>query len=98
MSKRPKKRRRGRAGRTSRYPADFLPELEALARDLGYPVCYEEGAFRGGRCRLGGRKMILLPRRSGTDERIEQLAAALSGLDLDAVYVRPALRALLERS
>ncbi len=63
--------------------------LERLSDDEEYQV-------RGGLCRLGDRQVIFVERRQGLAGRCRQLGRALLGLELDGVYLRPALRDYLE--
>lgn len=75
--------------------------LRELARQLGVRVRLEalEGgddyASRGGLCRLGANLVAFVDRRQDARGRSRQLGLALKGLDLDAVYLKPALRQFL---
>ena len=78
-----------------------LDQLEALAYGLGIEVRYEkipqdEVAITGGRYRLKGKNVIVIDSRATARERIRILVQALKPFDLSNVYVRPALRELLE--
>lgn len=63
--------------------------LEALAEGEGYQV-------NGGLCRLGERMVAFVDRDLNPEARSRQLGRALTGLDLDGVYLRPAVREFLE--
>jgi hypothetical protein len=51
----------------------------------------------GGRMVLRGKTVIVLPEGALPARKIEVLASALAPLDLEAVYVIPAVREVLER-
>lgn len=77
----------------------LLTELAALA---GVEVRLErldgedDYAVGGGLCRLGGRLVAFVERRLSPAARNRQLGRALAALDLDAMFVRPAVRQYLE--
>ncbi len=79
----------------------LLGHLEALAETLGVQVRYEdlEGealSSPGGLCRIRGRQVIMVNKGGSIGEKAGTLARALRRFDLSKVYVRPALRDLLE--
>ncbi|MFH1057487.1 MAG: hypothetical protein V1797_02260 [Pseudomonadota bacterium] len=75
--------------------------LRDVAKKMGVQVRLEtlEGgedwASRGGLCRLGGNLVAFVDRRQSARGRARQLGLALRGLDLDGVYLKPALRQFL---
>jgi hypothetical protein len=79
----------------------MLEELKSAARTLGFEVREEEllrevgYRARSGACRVGAARVVLLDRRASIDDRVEALCAALSGQDLERVFLSPALRARL---
>ncbi|MFH1036176.1 MAG: hypothetical protein V1806_16865 [Pseudomonadota bacterium] len=82
-------------------PQHLWMQLNELARQMGVEVRLElleggeEVQVRGGLCRLGPRLVAFVDRRLAPLGRARQLGAALSGLDLSGVYLRPALRQFL---
>lgn len=79
----------------------LLGHLEALAYALGIDVRYEflegETAFSsGGLCRIKDKQFIILNHKAPIGEKIQTLARALKRFDLSQVYIRPAIRDLLE--
>ena len=79
-----------------------LDQLEALARSLGIEVRHEripqdDVAIAGGLCRLKGKNVIVLDARAAARDRVRTLVQALKPFDLSNVYIRPALRELLEK-
>jgi hypothetical protein len=78
----------------------LLGELEALAHRLGVDIRYEtfeEDPFSpGGICRIRGKSVIMLNKAASVGEKCQTLAKALRRFDLNGLYVKPALRELLE--
>lgn len=82
-----------------------IDELEQLAGQLGIRVRYEainldKGSFfvSGGLCQLRGEYLIIINSRSRMTERIQILAKALKHFDLDQVYIKPAIREILDKA
>ncbi|HET6461418.1 MAG TPA: hypothetical protein VFG29_11620 [Syntrophales bacterium] len=79
-----------------------LSQLEGLTYVLGIPVRYEKIAEEdvvnaGGLCRLRGECVIIVDSRLSVKDKIHTIAKALKNFDLHDVYMRPAIRELLER-
>jgi hypothetical protein len=64
---------------------------EKILREVGYRA-------RGGACRFRERNLIILDREMGPAEQVEILADALRGRDLEALYLSPAARRLIDAS
>ncbi|HVC43193.1 MAG TPA: hypothetical protein VND20_00120 [Candidatus Binataceae bacterium] len=62
---------------------------ERILREIGYRA-------RGGACRLRETDMIIIDRDQPPAEQIEVLAEALRTRDLEAVYLSPAARRVLQ--
>ena len=82
--------------------AAVLDHLETLAYRLGIQVRYEHlegetGFPAGGLCRVRDRQFIIVNSRAPTAEKIQTLTRALRRFDLSGIYLKPALRDLLER-
>jgi len=80
-----------------------LMRLEELSWKLGIPIRYEsikpeeeEALISGGLCRVHGNPVIIINFRAPTKDRIRALVNALKHFDLNDIYIRPALRELLE--
>jgi hypothetical protein len=80
----------------------LIDELSLAARQLGLEVRRErilrEVGYRarGGICRFRDRDLIILDREMAPAEQVEILADALRGHDLEALYLSPAARRLVE--
>lgn len=80
----------------------ILSHLEALAESLEINVRYEdlegETAFTpGGLCRIKNQYVIFVNDSAPIKEKTQTLAKALRRFDFTRVYVKPALRDLLEQ-
>ncbi len=73
-------------------------ELEACAQQLGLEVRREKGDFEGGLCRVDFERYIIINERKPLANQVRVLAEALAALELDNVYLKPAVRELLERA
>lgn len=78
-----------------KVPALFR-ELQDLAERLGYAVVQDTGSFTGGICTVEGQEMIVLNRSAPLEQRMRYLAQALAARDMADVYIKPAVRNLLE--
>ena len=78
----------------------LMGELERTARKLGLEVRIEPfetpPVQAGGRCWVRGRHVILLDANASLMEQVAALAAALSEVDLEGVYLAPEARRVVE--
>jgi hypothetical protein len=79
----------------------LLEHLEEIARRLGVELRYENlyhGVVRieGGYCRVAGKPMILIDRRDSRDQKIRILCNSLTKLNLQGIFIPPAVRKVLE--
>jgi hypothetical protein len=78
-----------------------LGQLEELADKLGIQVRYEkivdELTGTGGLCRIEGKYVLMIRSNTSVKEKIRVMTQALRRFDLADIYVRPAIRELLER-
>jgi hypothetical protein len=80
--------------------AQLLNLVEALEIQIRYESL-EEGEtsfFAGGLCRIGDRSVFFLNAKATKAEQIRALARGLGRFDLSQVYLKPAVRDLLEDS
>lgn len=80
----------------------ILQNLEAIAEKLNIKVNYENLRKRhvfskGGFCRLKEDKIVIIDNTLNLSEKIDVLADALSRLDLEDMYMPPAVRKILDR-
>ncbi len=75
----------------------LLDELIQLAATMGYTVRRETGAFKGGACVIHESRMILINRSMPAEASCVVLARALARMGASDMYVKPAVRDILER-
>lgn len=75
----------------------LLEELTQLASTMGYAVRRETGTFRGGACVVEHKRLILVNKSMPLEAAAVILARALSKLDVDDQFVKPAVRDILSR-
>lgn len=79
-------------------PDALVRELDRLARAVGFAVRTERGRFRGGPCRLEERRVVVLNRLHPPEVNAAILADALVDVQLDGLFVPPALRRALDEA
>ena len=75
--------------------------LENLAEQLGISIVYDdlgdsEVGAASGLCKVKGRNLLIMDRSTDLTERIKVLSGCLGRMELDRVYVMPAIRKLLK--
>ncbi len=78
----------------------LLEDLEEIAEKLSIDVQYDdlmEADFKvkGGLCKLRGRHVIIMDRKTPPKERIELLARALRQFDLSSLFIKPYIRSII---
>ncbi len=78
----------------------LLQELEEIAEKLSIAVQYDDLLgmdfnVKGGLCKLRGKNVIILDRRTPPRERIDLLARALSQFDLSSISMKPYVRLVI---
>jgi len=76
----------------------LLQQLESLLQDLSINLRYEKGDFQGGLCRVNGQKIFIINKKLPDERKIEIVAQELSRLDLDNVFIVPAVRKLIDEA
>jgi hypothetical protein len=79
----------------------LLSQLEELAEKLAILVRDEninidESSIHGGLCRVEGQYVIILNSKSTVKEKIQVAIKALQQFNLSEIYIKPAIRELLE--
>ena len=73
-------------------------EFENLAEKLGLRVIKGKGDFQGGSCIIKDEKVIVVNKRKPIEQKLKILASCFNKIDLNGVYIVPALRAYIEDS
>ena len=84
-------------------PEQTYLQLEELAAKLGISIRYENLSAsphhaKSGLCKLRGKYIFIMDSTTSIHQKIELLAESLRKMDLDDIYVVPALRSLLKRT
>ena len=81
----------------------LINQLEELAGKLGIAIRYEnlnaeESSGAGGLCRLKGNYVLILHSQAAAEEKVRIITEALRQFHLGDLYIKPAIRELLEGS
>ena len=83
---------------------ETIDQLEELVERFGIKIRYEPLKqeedlirIRWGLCLLRGEYVLIIDSKATMGEKIRTLAEAMRHFDIDQVYIRPALRELLEK-
>ena len=63
----------------------ILRAMENMAKQSGYTVRWEKGAFQGGSCILEGSKLLVLNRHHPTEVHLGVMARTLRGVRLEDI-------------
>jgi hypothetical protein len=79
----------------------LLNHLEELAEKLGILVRdeninIEESSSTGGLCRIEGKYVLILNSKATVKEKLQVMINALQQFDVSEIYIKPAIRELLE--
>jgi len=78
-----------------RKDLQILRELETLCSNLGIDLRYEKGDFEGGLCRVEKEQLLIINKTLSDQAKIRVLARELRTLDLENIYMVPALRRII---
>ncbi|MDY6986552.1 MAG: hypothetical protein SWQ30_00690 [Thermodesulfobacteriota bacterium] len=83
-------------------PELLYQHLENLLEQLDITIVYDnlsdaEGKASSGLCRVKGRHVYMMDKGKALTERIRLLRECLCQVDIDKVYVLPAVREFLEK-
>tara|TARA_Y100001968_G_C19378649_1_gene729093 strand:- start:726 stop:992 length:267 start_codon:yes stop_codon:yes gene_type:complete len=74
----------------------MLSALLEVAEELGIKVIQDKGNFKGGYCILKNKDIIVLNRLNPIEQKVKSLAQAFSKLDVSGIYIKPAIRDIIE--
>jgi len=75
---------------------NILQGFENLIQNLSIDLRYEKGDFAGGLCRMREKSVFIINNRLPVENKIQLIASELRSLDLNHIYIRPALREIIE--
>jgi len=81
----------------------IIEQLEELAKGFGIQLRYEPITFEeeminvaGGLCKLRGKDLLIINSKATEKDKIRIFVQALRRFDLGQIYLRPAIRELLD--
>ncbi len=74
----------------------ILQGFESLVESLSIGLRYEKGDFAGGLCKIGNQDILIINPTLPIDMKINIMADELKRLNLEQIYIRPALREIIE--
>ena len=77
-------------------PVLVFQEFERLAEFLEVKIIHDKGNFKGGYCLLEKEKIIVINKLKPLEQRIRALAQAFSRLDISTIYLKPAIRDIID--
>ena len=77
---------------------ELLEQLEEVIVRLGIELVWDDGEFRGGMCKVGGKRLFLMNRGLPSSQKVEILCRGLSSLDLSQLFILPQVRQRIEQS
>ncbi|MBL0332576.1 MAG: hypothetical protein IPP65_07050 [Chlorobi bacterium] len=76
---------------------DIYQELKLIAEQLGFKIRLEIGDFDGGICVVKEKEVLVLNKRHMLTKRISVLVNSLVDMNLDSIFVKPAIRDYIEK-
>jgi hypothetical protein len=77
-------------------PQSILQSFENLIQNLSIDLRYEKGDFAGGLCRMPGKRVLIINHKLPIENKIKLIASELRALELNHIYIRPALRKIID--
>jgi len=77
-------------------PQNILQGFENLIQNLSIDLRYEKGDFAGGLCHMQEKSVFIINNKLPVENKIKLIASELRSLDLNHIYIRPALRKIIE--
>ena len=77
-------------------PASMFQEFEQIAEQLNIRIMQEKGNFNGGYCLLEEKRIIVINKHKPIEQRVQALAQAIAKLDTSRIYLKPAIREMIE--
>ena len=74
----------------------IFQDLINISEILGVKIVQEKGNFEGGYCILVKEKIIVINKLKPIEQQIKALAQAFSRWDISEIYLKPAIRQIIE--
>jgi len=76
-------------------PTKIFREFEQLAEVIDVRIIQEKGNFKGGYCLLEKERIIVVNSLNPIEQRIRAMAQAFAKLDISKIYMKPAIRSII---
>ncbi len=77
-------------------PNKIFQDLIDISEAIGVKIVQEKGNFKGGYCLLEQEKIIVINKLNPVEQRIRALAQAFSQWDTSKIYMKPAIREIID--
>ena len=77
-------------------PTIIFQEFEQIAEALDIRIIQGKGNFKSGYCLLEKEGIIVVNKLYPMEQRIRALAQAFSRLDISNIYLKPAIRSIID--
>ena len=74
----------------------IFQEFEQLAEALNVKIIQKKGNFKGGYCLLKKEGLIVVNKLNPMEQQIQALAQAFSKLNISKIYIKPAIRSIID--
>ena len=75
----------------------IVEEFEILSNQMGYKVINGKGSFSGDSCLVDQKKYIVINKNKPIEQKIKRFANIFSKIDLSNIYLKPAIRELVNK-
>ena len=77
-------------------PTIIFQEFEQIAEALDIRIIQGKGNFKSGYCLLEKERIIVINKLNPMEQKIRALARAFSRLDSSKIYLKPAIRNIID--
>ena len=77
-------------------PTKIFQEFEQLAEIMNIKIIQERGNFKGGYCLLEKERLIVVNKINPIEQQIRALAQAFSQMNISKIYIKPAIRNIID--
>ena len=77
-------------------PTIIFQEFEQIAEALDIRIIQGKGNFKSGYCLLEKERIIVVNKLNSMEQRIRVLAQAFSKLEILKIYIKPAIRSIID--
>ena len=77
-------------------PTIIFQEFEQIAEALDIRIIQGKGNFKSGYCLLEKEEIIVVNKLNPIEQKIQALARAFSKLNISKIYIKPAIRSIID--